>query len=260
MRVTVTAVRDRDRTGSLARYVTRLDTFRWPPTAPLDSATPPTPGYRGWRRVALAVIPERTITPVRVAVTHGRMALGTRRRIRRAPVPVRLHLACGEHRVDGWLNIDLAGSRADHPWDLRRPLPLDEGSVAAIFHEHFLEHLPLADALDSIRRWHALLRPGGILRIGVPDAGRYLRDYAHPDGFLESLRPGRPTPLTAVAELVYCYGHRSLWDLETLRLALHESGFTSVTEMAPGESALQPAPDTPERAEETLYVEAVKPA
>lgn len=42
-----------------------------------------------------------------------------------APVDgLALHLACGEHHVDGWVNIDLVGSRADIVWDLRKRLPV----------------------------------------------------------------------------------------------------------------------------------------
>jgi predicted SAM-dependent methyltransferase len=185
-------------------------------------------------------------------------------RFRRQLVPgeherLRLHIGCGERQLDGWVNIDLAGACADYVWDLRRPLPVEPGSVDAIFHEHFLEHLPLEAALGSLRECHRLLAPGGTIRIGVPDFGRHVRSYLDQDGFLEQIRPGRPAPIFAINELVYSYGHRSMWDATSLLLALTETGFDQVLVQKFGESRLVPAPDTPERRLGTIYVEAVKP-
>jgi hypothetical protein len=89
----------------------------------------------------------------------------------------------------------------------------------------------------------------------VPDFGRYLTSYAGDHAFLESERPGRPTPLLAVAEVALSHGHRSVWDAETLELALGETGFTEARRREFGDSDLDPAPDRPERRGETVYAE-----
>src|SRR4029077_17458324 len=116
-----------------------------------------------------------------------------RRRARKFIAPTRLHLGCGARHVDGWVNIDFIGvSRVDLPWDLRNQLPFADGSAEAVFHEHLLEHLPLNAVLTLLQECRRLLRPGGIIRVGVPDAGRYVQDLAHPAGVIEKLRPGRP--------------------------------------------------------------------
>ncbi|HXZ57300.1 MAG TPA: hypothetical protein VEG40_06940, partial [Gaiellaceae bacterium] len=70
---------------------------------------------------------------------------------------------------------------------------------------------------------------------------------------------GRPTALLAVAEVALGHGHRSVWDAETLERVLTESGFEEVQRRAFGESALDPAPDNPEREGESVYAEARKP-
>jgi SAM-dependent methyltransferase len=180
------------------------------------------------------------------------------RRFRRAN-PLRLHLGCGGTHLEGWINIDLLGLGADIPWDLRHPLPFAGGSADAVFHEHLLEHLPLSAALPLLRECWRVLRPNGLLRVGVPDAGRYMRDYGQAARFIETVRPGRPTSLLAVAEVVYGYGHLSLWDGETLCLALSEAGFVRVTVRPFGESAIDPVPDAQHRAAESIYVEGTHP-
>ncbi len=53
--------------------------------------------------------------------------------------------------------------------DLRTPIPLPDGSVDRILSEDFLEHVTKEDIEKIIRECFRLLKPGGFLRIGVPD-------------------------------------------------------------------------------------------
>jgi len=242
---------------SVAVYLSALRQWRFPPDGDLSGPSE-SQWYSGWRRIVLKVVPGRFVEPARVCITRVLMAI---RRQRRLQIPVdglALHLACGEHYVDGWLNIDLVGSRADMVWDLRKPLPVKQGTVRAIFHEHFIEHLPIADAVQMLSDCHGLLRPGGVLRIGVPDFQRHFRSYVESDGFLEQIRPGRPSPLFALNELIYSYGHTSLWDPDTFRIVLNEIGFAEVQVKEFGQSVLAPAPDLLDRQFGTLYIEAIK--
>ena len=62
-------------------------------------------------------------------------------------------------------------------WDVSRGLPFDSGSVDAVYHSHLLEHLDRDVAprfLSEIRR---VLRPGGIVRMVVPDLELAARSY-----------------------------------------------------------------------------------
>jgi len=243
---------------SVVGYLNDLGRWRFPPEGDL-SCSSDGQHYTGWRRLVVKVVPQRLLDWARLAVTRARMLAGSHRSLSHDSGALRLHLACGERNIGGWVNIDLAGARADVVWDLRQPLPVEPGTVTAIFHEHFLEHLPLEAAIDSLRQCYRLLEPGGIMRIGVPDFRQHVRSYVESDGFLETIRPGRPAPLLALNELVYSYGHRSLWDIDTFRLVLDEIGFSQVMARESGESQIEPAPDAPERRLGTLYVEAVKP-
>jgi predicted SAM-dependent methyltransferase len=176
-------------------------------------------------------------------------------RLLEAGGPLRLHLGSGTHRLDGWVNVDLLGMPADLRWNVTRPLPFPDGAAAAVFFEHVVEHFPLGAGLDLLDECRRVLGPGGIVRVGVPDFGRYVTSYAGDRTFLESERPGRPTPLLAVAEVALGHGHHSVWDAETLELALTEAGFAEVRRRDFGDSELDPAPDRPERRGETVYAE-----
>lgn len=170
----------------------------------------------------------------------------------------RLHLGCGWNHLEGWVNIDLVGSKADLVWDIRRDLPFPHGSMDAVFLEHVLEHMPYSQGISVLRNALQVLRPGGILRVGVPNAGMYADLYVADPQRLQDWRWGRPTPMLALREVFQEHGHVTAWDGATLLLVLQEAGFSSAQIMPAGESRLTPAPDLRERWDETVYAEAVR--
>jgi predicted SAM-dependent methyltransferase len=173
--------------------------------------------------------------------------------------PTRLNVGSGPVQIPGWVSIDVVGMNADLRWDLSLGMPFPDGSVDAAFLEHVLEHFTVADALALLADCRRVLAPDGVIRLGVPDFGRYMDSYAGDRRFIEELRPNRPTPLLAVAEVALHHGHRSVWDAETLERVLTDSGFVDVRRRAFGDSVLDPAPDRPYREPETVYAEARKP-
>jgi len=173
--------------------------------------------------------------------------------------PLRLHLGSGGNNLPGWVNVDLVGARADVDWDLRRPLPFPDRSAEAVFLEHVLEHMTVAEGMAVLRNALRVLAPGGVVRVGVPDAGLYARSYAGDDGTIDELRPGRPTRMLALGEVFQEHGHVSAWDGETLALVVDAVGYVGAEVMPGGTSRIEPAPDSPSRIPESVYVEAVVP-
>jgi predicted SAM-dependent methyltransferase len=173
--------------------------------------------------------------------------------------PLLLNIGAGVHHPPGWINVDVLGMSPDLHWDLRKELPFAEGSAQGVLLEHVIEHFTLADDLDLLDECRRVLAPGGIVRLVVPDFGRYLESYAGDGEFVDRLRPGRPTRLLAVAEVALAHGHRSVWDGETLVAALREAGFEGARRRAFGDSDLDPPPDNPAREPESVYAEAQKP-
>jgi predicted SAM-dependent methyltransferase len=204
------------------------------------------------------LVPPSLRTTLRLVVTD---ILRWRERARsgRLPLPLRLHLGSGYEPKPGWTNVDLVGY-GDLALNLARPLPFRSLSAEAIFHEHVLEHLTLRQGLSLLSECCRILRPGGVLRIGVPDTGAYIRSYLEGGkGIIQEVRPGRPTPLIAMQEIFYWYGHRFMYDFNTLALVCRAAGFQNEIERRLfADSHLSPAPDTETRRGETLYVETVK--
>lgn len=213
------------------------------------------------RRVAKNAVPVRLRGAARVAATNV-VAPRERRRARTIAdtSPLLLHLGSGGEHKDSWINVDLAGDPVELAWNMARPLPFRAGTVDGIFHEHLLEHLPLEVGALFLRECHRVLRPGGVLRVGVPDAGALLNAYVkHDDDYLNAIHPDRPTRMLAVQELFYWHRHCTMYDEETLQFVMRAADFPSPQRREFGDSSFNPAPDTLRRKAETLYVEAVKP-
>jgi SAM-dependent methyltransferase len=212
------------------------------------------------KQIVKGVVPASLRPGVRHAATSFVMVRERRRALNIGRImPLQLHLGSGRSPKPGWVNVDLFGDPADLVWNLDRPLPFEENTVDAIFHEHLLEHFTLGNGLALTEECHRVLKPGGVLRIGVPDTAAYARAYVRGGGGrIASACPGRPTPLLALQEVFYRYGHRAMYDFDTLALVCNAAGFETVEHRQFGDSRLAPCPDSDHRRRDTLYVEAVK--
>jgi predicted SAM-dependent methyltransferase len=89
-----------------------------------------------------------------------------------------LNLGCGERIHPDWVNLDLQPSAPGvQQWDLNEDLPFPEASFDVVYHSHVLEHFSKADGLQLLERCRRVLRPGGTLRVAVPDLERIVHLY-----------------------------------------------------------------------------------
>jgi predicted SAM-dependent methyltransferase len=182
-----------------------------------------------------------------------------------------LDLGCGSNLHPQFVNLDYQWHPGiDICWDVARGIPLADGSVKGIFSEHCLEHMPLETGDYVLGECFRVLAPGGTVRIVVPDGELYLGGYAAiRDGHTERSLPyaerdeyqGMYSPIMSVNRIFGEFGHRFIYDFDTLRQLLERRGFDDIARAAFGEGR-DPVLliDTPRRAPESLYVEATKPA
>jgi predicted SAM-dependent methyltransferase len=175
-----------------------------------------------------------------------------------------VNIGCGSRPLAGWVNLDAArGDQIDVVWDLRQGLPFPDASCAAIFGEHVIEHIPREGAEFLLRECYRALRPGGVVRLSTPDAGKFLRAYVNDPQFLADPRfpDSAETPMDRVNMMMREFGqHLWVYDIESICRVLKKAGFRSTSEQKFGQSnepRLQGI-DLEERAFESLYVEAIK--
>jgi predicted SAM-dependent methyltransferase len=200
------------------------------------------------------------------AVLPGRRA---RLRQLRRQHGARVNLACGPFVLPGFVNLDL---RAAHPnvieYDCRWSLPFSDNTVSGIRTEHFFEHLEPRQELPAfLADCYRVLGQGGVLRIVVPDAERFLRAYCDDSldafaalGVTQPFPEDLPTRMDIVNHTFHqWHEHRWGYDFETLEHRLRQSGFSRVERMEFQRSIDEDlAADRDEHAPYSLYVDAVK--
>ena len=118
----------------------------------------------------------------------------------------RLNLGCGPNAPAGWLNVDgswnawlsnhaylrktlttfgvISKNSPGAQWnvrplvhDLTKRLPFEDNAVSFIYGAHVLEHLYLTDAQRLLGECKRVLRPGGVVRLVVPDLHSMVTSY-----------------------------------------------------------------------------------
>lgn len=182
-----------------------------------------------------------------------------------------VHFGCGFVAPPGWLNFDTSPTLRFERLpllgkvyrknanrfppnvrygDIVKGLPLKAGTVDVLFSNHVLEHIPRKQCEQALRNCYALLKPGGIFRLVVPDlkalADDYVKAYAAGDDeaahrFMTNSCLGTPARGRGfVGRLVELYGnskHLWMWDERSLTQALRAAGFTDIRRCAFGDSA-----------------------
>ena len=186
-----------------------------------------------------------------------------------------VNVGCGSSGKEGWINVDFSPYEGVNcTFDCRTGLPFENNSVKGIFTEHFLEHLNYEnEAKQFLADCFRVLEPGGVIRIIVPDAEKFLAGYCSPGWEVLSLvRPLTSnhqdfhlgltynTKMELINVVFRQFGeHKFAYDYETLAFCLEEAGFLQIKKMSFGKTKMQElALDMEARASESLYVEAIK--
>lgn len=137
----------------------------------------------------------------------------------------KLQIGCGKvylPRENGWTNLDIFSSvNADVYADMAA-LPFDPGTFDLIYASHVLEHSHRSTVLAILSHWRHLLKPGGILRLAVPNFAAIVDRYQQTGDLPELmglLFGGQNHPKNV---------HTVAFDDETLTIALQKVGFKSV--------------------------------
>ena len=94
----------------------------------------------------------------------------------------RLNWGCGEHTEPGWINSDLKEVPGiDISCDIRDGLPLDDGSLDYIVSIHALPMISYPDLVPVLQELLRVLKPGGVLRLSLPDVNRGIRAFLEGD-------------------------------------------------------------------------------
>ena len=143
---------------------------------------------------------------------------------------MKVHLACGKHILDGWVNVDAV----KHPKAPRDPdifadvsdLPIDDGVADEVLSVHILEHFYEWEVTGVLAEWRRILKPGGRLVLEMPDVVKACRNILEGRDDMWGMWPlyGDNT----LKDPLMC--HKWGWTFKTLRPVLESCGFTGIVE------------------------------
>lgn len=153
----------------------------------------------------------------------------------------KLHLGCGQHILPGWDNADFEPQRLDVLYvDARKKFLFQDNFYDFIFTEHMIEHVSFADGKNMLLECYRILKPGGRIRISTPNldflVGLYKenktdieRHYINWAGTVFTPWAPFPDESFVINNFVRDWGHQFIYNEKTLRWALANTGFHSVT-------------------------------
>ncbi len=228
------------------------------------------------------------------AATAALCCLKQNRRVAAAPDPrdhlVKINLGCGLAVCDGWINVDASLNAMVAAWpqsahrvlyrlsgasqyyssdeycrlleqhrfvhhNAAHGLPFADNAADFIYSSHFLEHLFKDEARRVLRESLRALKPGGTIRVCVPDLAHAIALFAAGEkrAMLENyfFVEDRASMLAR---------HKYMYDFELLAAELQEAGFGEIQRCAYRAGRTPDIGRLDNRPEETLFVEARKPA
>lgn len=137
---------------------------------------------------------------------------------------MKIHVGCGQRNFGStWLHVD--GGDFDHVTGhdvFLKPLP--DNCADVIYSSHMIEYFDRVEVIELLQCWRRVIKPGGVLRLAVPDFYKMVQLYAVNNNIEMFLGPlyGR---MKMNDEYIY---HKTAYDKTSLTRLLEENGFKNV--------------------------------
>ena len=149
---------------------------------------------------------------------------------------IKLNLGCGQHPMEGFINIDaIKKNGTDVVMDVTK-LEYPDNYADEIHAYHLCEHFYVWEVVDILKDWRRVLKPGGKLVVEMPD----IRKGAI--NFLQAITTKNPDVAIRLGLWAF-YGeaeyknplmsHKWGWWPESFATALQMAGFNSINEEDP---------------------------
>jgi len=152
-----------------------------------------------------------------------------------------------KHKVSG-------GCVINH--NINKGLPFEDNSISNIYSSHFIEHLTFSEAKFYFREAYRVLKPNGIIRTVCPDLSIWINklfknddnnffteykkmlDIEYYENILREEQENIVTPVQVFNSMIFNWGHKWMWDLESLTKEFYNAGFNQTIKYNLGQGEL----------------------
>lgn len=150
----------------------------------------------------------------------------------------KLHIGCGNHLLEDWLNSDKTPISANVMYlDATRALPFSDATFAYVYTEHMIGLLSFQQAGVMLRECFRTLAPGGKIRIVTPDIAFVIATYEerqpselqrqYMEWFSAEYKSPRSGGIFLINYFAKAYG-KFTYDESTLYEAMRDAGFSDI--------------------------------
>jgi predicted SAM-dependent methyltransferase len=158
----------------------------------------------------------------------------------------KLHLGCGFHLMEGWLNSDYFPKESNviHI-DATGVYPFPDGTFDYAYSEHMIEHVPYPAGHSMLKESWRVLKDGGKMRLSTPNLAFLIALYESERSELQEeyirrssqdCRAALPCDTFVINNFVRAWRHQFIYDEKVLRFSMEQAGFVEITKVALNES------------------------
>ncbi|WP_374659987.1 methyltransferase domain-containing protein [Inhella sp.] len=139
---------------------------------------------------------------------------------------MKLHLGCWHRHIPGFVHVDLCDyPHIDHKAGIDALPFIADGTAELIYCSHAFEYFDRQEAPRVLAEWHRVLKPGGLLRLAVPDFEALIEIYRETGAIERVLGPLYGRMEIATPGGPRCLYHRTCYDEKSLAALLLAHGF-----------------------------------
>jgi SAM-dependent methyltransferase len=175
----------------------------------------------------------------------------------------RLNVGCGPCVAAGWMNADrFERDGIDFCCDIRAGVPMESDSFDYIVGMHMLQDVSYPDILPVLCELRRVLKPHGILRLGLPDLEKAMDAYVRGDHAYFYVRDDDAASIGSklVTQVVWYGSVRTPFTFDFIEEWLRKAEFREVKRCAfkQTQSRHSEIVQLDNRPRESLFVEAIK--
>lgn len=136
---------------------------------------------------------------------------------------LKINLGCGPKKMPGFINVDIRPDvNPDIIDDVGKLKKIENNSVDLLYSSHVLEHFDYQESAQVLKRWFDVVKPGGEIRLAVPDIERVCEAFL----FYKDFKYIR-SAFWGSQRHPFDY-HKNGWNFDSLKADLEKVGFKNV--------------------------------